>query len=99
MALGSAYLSQEINNFGDCLPLAIAAYNAGPTNVANWLSENGDPELGAQPGGTNMIDWIEEIPFNETRNYVQRVSENITIYSALLTGAAESPVAKWLSQP
>jgi soluble lytic murein transglycosylase-like protein len=99
MALGAAYLSQEINNFGECLPLAIAAYNAGPTNVANWLGENGDPELGTQPGGANMIDWIEEIPFNETRNYVQRVSENVTIYSALLTGAAVSPVAKWLNQP
>lgn len=99
MALGASYLSQEIDNFGDCLPLAIAAYNAGPTNVANWLGENGDPELGTQPGGANMIDWIEEIPFNETRNYVQRVSENITIYSALLTGSADSPVAKWLNQP
>lgn len=99
MALGAAYLSQEIKNFGNCLPLAIAAYNAGPTNVANWLAENGDPELGANPGGADMIDWLEEIPFNETRNYVQRVSENITIYRALLTGAAISPVAKWLPQP
>ncbi|MGE4482648.1 lytic transglycosylase domain-containing protein [Acidocella sp.] len=99
MALGASYLSQEINNFGECLPLAIAAYNAGPTNVANWLRANGDPELGAHPGGANMIDWIEEIPFNETRNYVQRVSENITIYRALLTGSAISPVAKWLNQP
>ncbi len=99
MALGASYLSQEINNFGTCLPLAIAAYNAGPTNVANWLSSNGDPELGTQPGGANMIDWIEEIPFNETRNYVQRVSENITIYGALLNNAAVSPVAKWLTQP
>ena len=99
MALGASYLAQEIRNFGNCLPLAIAAYNAGPTNVANWLAENGDPELGANPGGANMIDWLEEIPFNETRNYVQRVSENITIYRALLTGSAISPVAKWLQQP
>ncbi len=99
MALGASYLAQEIRNFGDCLPLAIAAYNAGPTNVANWLGENGDPELGANPGGANMIDWLEEIPFSETRNYVQRVSENITIYRALLTGSATSPVAKWLQQP
>ncbi|MDE2238583.1 MAG: lytic transglycosylase domain-containing protein [Rhodospirillales bacterium] len=98
IALGASYLAQEIRNFGDCLPLAIAAYNAGPTNVANWLGENGDPELGANPGGANMIDWLEEIPFSETRNYVQRVSENITIYRALLTGSAVSPVAKWLPQ-
>ena len=100
MALGAAYLAREIKNFGNCLPLAIAAYNAGPTNVANWLAENGDPELGDHPpDGANMLDWLEEIPFSETRNYVQRVSENITIYRALLTGAANSPVAKWLQQP
>ncbi|EKN00065.1 lytic transglycosylase domain-containing protein [Acidocella sp. MX-AZ02] len=98
MALGAAYLSQEVNNFGTCLPLAIAAYNAGPGNVARWLGENGDPELGSNPGGANMLDWLELIPFNETRNYVQRVSENITIYGALLNGEAVSPVAKWLTQ-
>ncbi len=96
MALGAAYLAQEIQNFGECLPLAIAAYNAGPTNVANWLAVNGDPEMGTREGGANIIDWIEEIPFSETRNYVQRVSENITIYRALQTGSAEMPEAKWL---
>jgi soluble lytic murein transglycosylase-like protein len=96
MALGSAYLAGVIQDFGNCLPLAIAAYNAGPTNVANWLAENGDPELGRNAGGADIIDWVEEIPFNETRNYVQRVSESITIYRAFLNGAAENPVAPWL---
>jgi soluble lytic murein transglycosylase len=96
MALGAAYLAQEIQNFGECLPLAIAAYNAGPTNVANWLAVNGDPEMGTREGGADIIDWIEEIPFSESRNYVQRVSENITIYRALQTGSAEMPEAKWL---
>ncbi len=96
MALGGAYISGLIQNFGNCLPLAIAAYNAGPTNVANWLAENGDPEMGAATGGANMIDWVEEIPFNETRNYVQRVTESIVIYRALQTGQAESPLEKWL---
>jgi soluble lytic murein transglycosylase-like protein len=96
MALGSAYLAGVIQDFGNCLPLAIAAYNAGPTNVANWLAENGDPELGSNAGGADIIDWVEEIPFNETRNYVQRVSESITIYRAFLNGAAENPVSPWL---
>jgi soluble lytic murein transglycosylase len=96
MALGEAYLAQEVQNFGNCLPLAIAAYNGGPTNVANWISQNGDPELGAQAGSTDIIDWIEEIPFNETRNYVQRVVENVVIYRALLTGSADSPLAQWM---
>lgn len=92
MALGSTYLAHQISNFGNCVPLAIAAYNAGPGNVSNWISAYGDPELGSQPGGANLITWIEEIPVNQTRDYVERVSENITIYRALLTGSAVSPV-------
>ena len=93
MSLGTAYLATEVQNFGNCLPLAIAAYNAGPTNVASWLQQNGDPELGSDPGGADIIDWVELIPFPETRNYVQRVSENITIYRAKLTGSAASPIS------
>jgi soluble lytic murein transglycosylase len=98
MALGTAYLANEANNFGNCLPLAFAAYNAGPTNVAHWLATYGDPELGSAQGGANIIDWIEEIPFSETRNYVQRVSENVTIYNALLTGSADSPLTPWINK-
>jgi soluble lytic murein transglycosylase len=97
MALGTAYINGLIQSFGNCLPLAIAAYNAGPTNVANWLAENGDPEQKAGAGGANIIDWIEEIPFNETRNYVQRVTESIVIYRALRTGSADSPLTPWLT--
>lgn len=99
MTLGSTYLAHQIDNFGTCLPLAIAAYNAGPGNVANWVGEYGNPELGTQPGGANIIDWIESIPFNQTRDYVERVSENITIYRALLTGAAVSPVTNCMASP
>ncbi|MCB5944886.1 lytic transglycosylase domain-containing protein [Acidocella sp. KAb 2-4] len=95
ITLGSAYLAHEVDNFGNCLPLAIAAYNAGPTNVARWLKQYGDPELGSNAGGADILDWIEQIPFSETRNYVQRVLENITIYRALLTGAAPSPLDPW----
>jgi soluble lytic murein transglycosylase len=97
MALGTAYLSGLIQDFGNCLPLAIAAYNAGPTNVANWLAENGDPEQKTASGGANIIDWIEEIPFSETRNYVQRVTESIVVYRALQTGSADNPLTPWLS--
>ena len=98
MMLGSAYFAGLVRHFGNCLPLAIAAYNAGPTNVANWLTEYGDPELGARAGGADMIDWVEEIPFNETRNYVQRVVESITIYRAQLTGSADSPLSPWMEK-
>ncbi len=97
MALGTAYISGLIEDFGNCLPLAIAAYNAGPTNVANWLAENGDPEMKNGAGGANIIDWIEEIPFSETRNYVQRVTESIVIYRAFQTGSADSPLTPWLT--
>lgn len=98
MALGTAYFAAELQNFGTCLPLAIAAYNAGPTAVARWLGNNGDPELGHQPGGADIIDWVELIPYSETRNYVQRVSENITIYGAKLNGSADSPITPWLNK-
>lgn len=98
MALGTTYFATELQNFGNCLPLAIAAYNAGPNAVARWLGQNGDPELGSQPGGADIIDWVELIPYSETRNYVQRVSENITIYGAKLNGSASSPITPWLNK-
>jgi soluble lytic murein transglycosylase-like protein len=98
MSLGSTYLGALVAQFGNCLPLAFAAYNAGPNNVTNWIGEYGDPQLGAHNGGANIIDWIEEIPFNETRNYVQRVTENMVVYRALEGLPADSPVAPWLAR-
>ena len=76
--LGTAYLQEVLTRFDNCLPLAAAAYNAGPNRVAQWLNENGDPRTGP----IDMVDWIELIPVGETRNYVQRVSENAVIYRA-----------------
>ncbi len=98
MRIGSAYVSGLIKDFGNCLPLAIAAYNAGPTNVAHWLTSNGDPELGPQAGGADIIDWVEEIPFSETRNYVQRVTESVVIYQALLHGTTDDPLTPWMQK-
>lgn len=92
LLLGSAYFASLMNRFGDCLPLAVAAYNGGPHNVENWIAANGDPRT----PGTNIIDWIEEIPFAETRNYVQRVTEGVVIYRALRIGSAADPLTKWL---
>ena len=74
--LGTAYLQEVLTRFDGCLPLAAAAYNAGPTRVSQWLADNGDPRTG--PVG--MVDWIELIPVSETRNYVQRVTENVVMY-------------------
>ena len=62
-----------LGRFGGALPCAIAGYNAGPGRVDEWLGTYGDPRGGA----VGMLDWMEQIPFGETRNYVQRVIENI----------------------
>lgn len=76
LLLGRAYLETMIDDFGGSYALAIAAYNAGPSRVRQWLRDYGDP----RGGNIDMIDWIEMIPINETRNYVQRVLENLQIY-------------------
>jgi soluble lytic murein transglycosylase len=78
MRLGTAYLRDLMDRFGASLPLAAAAYNAGPRRVTEWLASNGDPRVGP----IDMVDWIELIPIGETRNYVQRVLENTVIYRA-----------------
>jgi soluble lytic murein transglycosylase len=62
--------------------MAIASYNAGPSRVRQWVAQNGDPRA----KDVDAIDWIELIPFTETRNYVQRVLENIQVYRLQLAG-------------
>ncbi len=91
MRLGTAYLQGLLDQFGGALPLAAAAYNAGPNRVQDWIAGYGDPLAGA----VDMVDWIELIPFNETRNYVQRVIENVVIYRARLGSAVPHPLARW----
>ena len=92
LRLGTRYLKELLDKFGGSLPLAIAAYNAGPGRVQEWLALNGDPRTGA----IDMIDWIELIPFSETRNYVERVIENTMIYRAHLGEVQPHPLAEWL---
>lgn len=92
MALGTAYLADRIEEFDGAVPLALAGYNAGPHRVRQWLAEAGDPRIPLSQGGADPIDWIERIPFPETRNYVQRVTESIAIYRARSNDAALHPV-------
>jgi len=80
LTIGSNYLYSLINNYEGSIILAIAAYNAGPTNVNKWLKKNGDP----RKEEVNYITWIESIPYTETRNYVQRVLENFIIYQQII---------------
>ncbi|MBC7769795.1 MAG: lytic transglycosylase domain-containing protein, partial [Phycisphaerales bacterium] len=82
VTLGSAHLADLIDDFGGSYVMAIAAYNAGPGNVRNWVNEWGDP----RSGSVDIVDWIELIPFSETRNYVQRVTENLQVYRYRLAG-------------
>ncbi len=73
--MGSAYFADMLKRFDGSYILAVAAYNAGPTNVRKWMKTMGKPDE-----RLDAIDWIERIPFGETRNYVQRVLENLHIY-------------------
>ena len=85
VSLGRAYIGSMLSRFGGSYILALAAYNAGPSRVNQWLSSNGDPRAGAEAA----VDWIELIPFSETRNYVQRCLENLQVYRALTGGTMQ----------
>ncbi|MFJ6322467.1 MULTISPECIES: transglycosylase SLT domain-containing protein [unclassified Rhizobium] len=79
--LGAHYLGEQIDTFGGSYILTFIAYNAGPNKVPEWIARYGDPRGKSLD---NVIDWIERIPFPETRNYVQRVMENYQVYKARL---------------
>jgi soluble lytic murein transglycosylase len=87
VTLGAAYLKQLVSQFDGSYVLAIAAYNAGPARVRTWIAAYGDPRA----RDVDTIDWIESIPFAETRNYVQRVLENLQIYRQRLDDPSSLP--------
>jgi soluble lytic murein transglycosylase len=76
VTLGRAYLDGLLSDFSGSYVLSIAAYNAGPARVKEWMRDYGDP----RSGSVDVVDWVESIPFAETRNYVQRVMENLQVY-------------------
>ena len=80
--LGSRYLARLQEEFGASPVLVSVGYNAGPSRARNWITAFGDP----RSAGTDVVDWIEHIPFRETRNYVMRVAESLPVYRARLTG-------------
>jgi soluble lytic murein transglycosylase len=84
--LGATYLANQLDRFDGSYILTLVAYNAGPRRAHDWMARYGDPrgrDLAA------VIDWLERIPFTETRNYVQRVMENYQVYRMQLTGQAD----------
>lgn len=80
--LGSYYIEKLYKQFNKSYVLAIASYNGGPGNVNKWIKKYGDPR--ALSDLDDVIDWVETIPFYETRNYVQRVLESMQVYKSLL---------------
>ena len=80
--LGSNYINQMIDDYDGSYILAIASYNGGPHNVDKWLKIFGDPRR--LKDHREVLNWLEHIPFYETRNYVQRVLENLQIYRSII---------------
>ena len=76
--LGSAYFQRLVSTWDGNYPLAVASYNAGSGNVRKWIRAYGDPRSTG-----DIVGWIERIPFEETRGYVQRVLENSVVYDRL----------------
>jgi soluble lytic murein transglycosylase len=91
--LGSRYFQTLIDYWGGNTALAVASYNAGMGNVRKWVNANGDPRM----SGVDIIRWIEEIPFSETKGYVQRVLENAVVYDSLNPSQTRAPAGTRLS--
>ena len=87
IAIGTGYLKLVLDDFAGSMPLAAAAYNAGPGRPRSWRGQNGDPVLEA-------AIWAENVPFSETRDYVKKVLSNTTQYAALITGQPQSLKAR-----
>jgi len=85
MTLGGQHLDYLLNRFNGSYIMTAAAYNAGPTRPNQWIADYGDPRAGQ----VDPVDWVEFIPFSETRNYVQRVIENTQVYRSRLSGKPE----------
>ncbi|QTN30094.1 lytic transglycosylase domain-containing protein [Rhodoferax sp. AJA081-3] len=87
IAIGTGYLKLVLDSFDGSMPLAAAAYNAGPGRPRSWRGQTGAPVMDA-------AIWAENVPFNETRDYVKKVLANTTNYAALITGQPQSLKAR-----
>nr|HMS96553.1 lytic transglycosylase domain-containing protein [Tabrizicola sp.] len=82
VTMGAAYLAEMVERFGPSIALIASGYNAGPKRPEGWMTEFGDP----RSADVDIVDWVESIPFTETRTYVMRVAEGVVIYRARLKG-------------
>ena len=85
MTLGGLHLDTLLSQFDGSYIMTAAAYNAGPSRPRQWVRDYGDPRTGQ----IDPVDWVEFVPFSETRNYIQRVLENIQVYRHRLSGEPE----------
>lgn len=86
--LGAAHLADLVEDFGGSYVLTLVAYNAGPRRAHEWVAEYGDPRAGQ----VDAIDWVESIPFLETRQYVQKVLQNVHVYRSRLAPKTVRPM-------
>ena len=80
--LGAAHLNHLLDRFNGSYIMVLGAYNAGARRVDQWVETYGDP----RDPNVDPIDWIEMVPFSETRNYIMRVTENTQVYRTRLEG-------------
>jgi len=88
LMLGRAYLADLAAKYDGSYILALAAYNAGPARANSWISSFGDP----RKRGVDAVDWIESLPFEETRNYVQRIVESLVVYRVVRGEEGDDPL-------
>ncbi|WP_162888066.1 lytic transglycosylase domain-containing protein [Sphingomonas mesophila] len=92
--LGSNHAQRLVSRYDGNYVLAVAAYNAGGGNVNKWVARFGDPRR----GNVDILRWIEQIPFMETRGYVQRVLENSVVYDRLNAPSQSASLSQFLGK-
>lgn len=88
LVLGMHHLGEVLDDYDGSYVMALAAYNAGGHRVRRWVQDYGDP----RDPDVDPIDWVESIPFSETRNYVMRVMENMQVYRTRLANDEAAPL-------
>ena len=94
VALGTNHARRLLGRYDGNYVLAVAAYNAGPGNVNKWVARYGDPRR----GNVDVLRWIEQIPFMETRGYVQRVLENSAVYDQMNSSTQNANLSHFLGK-